>query len=552
MQYAQADRRQKATDAGVRDGNGSGRKLMRTVALAVLVTALVLAASLASRALWPDLDGAPLAAAWEMWVNGQFVAPTVNGAPVAQPPLFLWSIHAGWALAGVSDWWPRLLPALWMSVTLVPAYLLTRVFWPGEPATARLATMILLGAGGWLVSTTLVAAHMLLTLAVVLGQLALFIAGRHRDGRMWLLLGAALGVGVLGGGPLVLLYLLPPALLAPLWLARKPQPVWSHWYGDLLKALALGATICLLWFVPAYQAAAMPLAAWRALLFLALPVAAVTVDDVAFPLLALAVFLPWIVWPWVWQRVWSMRRVPFSTPVRFALCTLVPMLALLAWLAPAQPLALVPLLPLAAALIAGLAADAGAEADGTLTATMILPLMALGVALAVLPTLPRIDGLPAALWSLSPAIGIVVVLVAIALAWLPLRPLDVRIDHMTLASAVLATLATVVLGWQFNRLHDVTDVAQRVAAAGQAGASIAQVGVHGGEYRFLARLQAPLPVVAPAQAAGWLRDHPQGWLVSDTRIWRPAAQADLPPGGHGTRVWGVTDLTVADFVPPSI
>ncbi len=553
MEYAEAEG-EGISDSRVRDGVRDRRALTKTAALVLVLTAAVLAASLATRALWPALDGAPLVAAWEMWIGQQFLLPTANGTLAPQPPLFLWSIHAGWALAGVSEAWPRLLPALIMLVTLVLTYRLARVFWPGERDAARVAPVVLVGTAGWLVSTTFVGAHMLLVLAVVVGQLALFIAGRHRDGRAWLLLGVALAVGLLAAGAAVLLYLVPAAVLAPLWLAAKPRPVWSHWYGDLLKAAVLGFGLFLVWFVPASQSTPAPLTAWRSLFSLTLPAPAVTVTEVAYPLLAVAVCLPWVVWPWVWTRMWSLRRVPFATAVRFALCAMVPALALLGWLAPTQPQALLPLLPLAAALVAGLTIDADRSQDGALAATMILPLMLLGVALAVLPTLPRINGLPAALWSLSPVIGILIVLVAIALAWLPVSPLIARITQMTVTSAAFASLAVVVLGWQFNRLHDVNAVAQRIAAAQQAGRPVAQVGAYAGEYQFLGRLRAPLSVVAPAQATAWLRDHPQGWLVSDARVWRPASgKSESPAPNQGEaflRVWELGNGGAPDFVPP--
>lgn len=527
---------------------------MQTAALVLLLTAAVVTASLATRALWPALEGAPLAAAWEMWIHRQFLVPTVNGALAPQPPLFLWSIHAGWALAGVGEAWPRLLPALAMLFTLVLTFRLTRLFWPGERAAAPVAPVVLVGSAGWLASTTLVGAHMLLVLAVVLGQLALFVAGRYRDGRAWLLLGIALGMGLLSAGAAVLIYLLPAAILAPLWFARTPRPVWSHWYADLLKAGVLGWGLFLLWFIPATRSVSAPLAAWRPLLSLSLPAPALSVSEIAYPLLVVAVCLPWLVWPWVWSRMWALRRAPFTPATRFALCVLAPALALLAWLAPTEPMALLPLLPIGAALIAGLAAGTEHSRDRA-PGSGLMPLLALlGVALAVLPILPPVDGLPAGLRSLSPAIGVAIVLAAIALARRPRRPLPSRITQVTLVSATLASLAVVVIGWQFDRLHDVNGVAQRIAAAQRAGRPVAQVGGYAGEYQFPGRLRAPLPVVAPARAAEWLRDHPRGWLVSDIRVWRPV-HGPAEPAGHAggegfLRVWGAGDAAAADFVPP--
>lgn len=480
MEYAGAAGQDGIAATRTADGGGA----LGAASLALALTVVVMAASLFTRALWPALDGAPLAAAWDMWRQGQFLVPVANGAFAPQAPLLPWSIHAGWALAGVNEGWPRMVPAVFMLLTLAPTARLARVFWPGERAAARCAPVMLVGTGGWLAATTVVAPAMLLAFAVALGQLALFVAGRHRDGRAWLLLGLALGLGLLVAGAAVLLYLLPAAVLAPLWVARKPQPIWSHWYGDLLKAAALGSALFLAWFMPAAVAAPAPLAAWWPLLSLTSSVRLPT-GAVPFALLVLALCVPWVASPQVWTRLWSVRRRPLATPVRFVLCTWVPALAALAWLAPTQPLALLPLLPSAAALVAGLA-------------------------------------------------------VAVA----GLRP-----ARVAAASALLIALAVAVGGWQFNRTHDLSSLARNLAVAQQGGRSLAVMGDYRGEYQFLARLRAPLPPVAPAQATMWLADHPGGWLVADAH-WRPSVPAREVALGKpaAVRIWQA-ERAGNDFVP---
>ena len=84
----------------------------RAAALAVALLALYLAASLA-RPVLPVDETRYLAVAWEMWQRGDLLVPTLSGEPYShKPPLLFWLVHAGWAAAGVSSWWPRTLVAL--------------------------------------------------------------------------------------------------------------------------------------------------------------------------------------------------------------------------------------------------------------------------------------------------------------------------------------------------------------------------------------------------------------------------------------------------------
>jgi len=74
---------------------------------------LLLVAGLASlllRTPFPVDETRYLSVAWEMWHNGDFILPTLNGEPYShKPPLLFWLMHAGWALFGVNDYSPRLI-----------------------------------------------------------------------------------------------------------------------------------------------------------------------------------------------------------------------------------------------------------------------------------------------------------------------------------------------------------------------------------------------------------------------------------------------------------
>ena len=53
-----------------------------------------------------------------------------------------------------------------------------------------------------------------------------------------LLLGLALGLGVLAKGPVIWLHVLPAALLAPWW---NPELLRAGWYGRLFAAFLIGS-----------------------------------------------------------------------------------------------------------------------------------------------------------------------------------------------------------------------------------------------------------------------------------------------------------------------
>ena len=70
--------------------------------------------------------------------------------------------------------------------------------------------------------------------------------------RYWVLLGIAIGGGVLSKGPVILLHILPVALLAPWWRGLSTANFrWMHWYVGLIAAIFIGAVIALCWAIPA-------------------------------------------------------------------------------------------------------------------------------------------------------------------------------------------------------------------------------------------------------------------------------------------------------------
>ena len=152
-----------------------------------------------------------VAVAWEMWVQGNWLVPHLNGeAYHHKPPLLFWLINLGWTVFGVNEWWPRLIPGLFSLGNLFLSAYIARILWPKQPRIARWVPFILLSSFLWCIFTGITMFDMLLTFFTLLGIIAIL-------QQRWGLLGIAIGLGVLTKGPVILLNLLPIALLIPWW-----------------------------------------------------------------------------------------------------------------------------------------------------------------------------------------------------------------------------------------------------------------------------------------------------------------------------------------------
>jgi 4-amino-4-deoxy-L-arabinose transferase-like glycosyltransferase len=517
--------------------------------LAVIGLALIPAlAGLVTRTAWPTDETRWLAIAWEMWSHGQSLVPQLNGVVAAVPPLMSWLVELGWLVFGVSEWWPRLLPMLIMLASLLLAMRMARFLWPGQDDVTRYAPLVLLGGFYWTWSSTFLAADMLTVFFTLFALTTLLWMWRTRDLRVWLLLGAALGLGLLAAGSLIFLYVLPVALLAPLWTRGTPRMPWGYWYADIFKAVLMGLAIFAAWAVPAaVRTKAVALAP-----VLLAPLATHRLD--AFPasapwwwylaLLPVLAF-PWSLWPLPWMRLWHIRREPISNGLLFCMVWAVPVIALLSVFDLKQPQFLLPLVP-AFFLVAGwllLDEDHTAHDHSRLASTMIFPLLALGGALAVLPGLPRVEYLPEFLWQLSPFVGVGIIVVGVAVGWLPIPALTTRISNMAATVVALTAFGLLAAGWELNPHYELSGAARVIASAQEKGQPVAHIGAYAGQFQFAGRLQKPLEVLAPADVPAWLMAHPDGLVVTYLDGWQPHAPPGTAPlyeqsyGETGLRLW---------------
>ncbi len=506
-------------------------------------------ATLAGREVWPFDETRELAIAWEMWSSGHWRVPTLNGESIGRAPLFSWLIIAGWKFGGIDDLrHVRALSPLFSLGSLALLVLIARKLWPDSPKVASHAPYLALGSVLIVLVSPALRPEMIGLFFMLLAVWGLLIMWRSRDGRAWLLFGPALGLAVLAQGGVALLGVLPVALLAPLWARGPVRPVWRHWYLDVVKGLLLAAVLVLAWLIPAARESG-PLFVVRAV-----------TDSFALPTLEFVparwpwwgylwllpvAFLPWSVTPLLWLRLLHVGRAEFGAGVAFCFVWLLSSVLLLSLLPVKQPTFLMAPLMALALLATWLAFEPELDGRGDHhpLAGLTLPMILAGGLLVIVPKLPRTEYLPAFLWEVSPLVGVAIMIIGIAMAWMPVHDVRQRILNMAVIVTMAMVIAVLVAGSQLEPLQRVDVVARAIAERQAAGQPVAHVGPYRGEYHYHGRLRHPLVLLEARDADQWYTQHPDGVVVASSEVWQPADAGARKPlldhrfRDHAIRLW---------------
>jgi 4-amino-4-deoxy-L-arabinose transferase-like glycosyltransferase len=488
--------------------------------------AVSVATALACRPLLPIDETRYLSVAWEMWRSGDFLVPHLNGQIYAQkPPLLFWLFHLGWALFGVNEWWPRLVPGLLALGGLVLTARLSREIWPSDERTAVLSPALLAATALWAFATTAVMFDMLIVAASLVAWIGGWRAWRGRRGG-WMLVALGIGLGGLAKGPVILLVALPPLVAAPWWGAAAPDRR-GGWYGRLAVAVLAGVALTLAWAVPAAIAGGTE---YRNTIFIEQTqgrlVSSFAHRRPFWWYLALlpALAFPLAVWPPLWRGLRAVQRAPRDAGVRFCLAATLPALVVFSLISGKQPhylLALMPPFALLAARGLGRTAATGSRRDA-LAPTVVLALV--GAALAALGWVKR-PGLPAWAANHPPAIGLALLVAAVALFVWCRDGAAARPERLIAWTLALFLAVHLELAGAPGRAYDIAPFARRLADIERTGGAMAFAGEYQGQFHFLGRLARPVESVEPAQAVDWLARHPGGCLVATFRV--------SPPPGLG-------------------
>lgn len=485
--------------------------------LIVAVWAAMLLIALTTRPLLPVDETRYLSVAWEMWLRGDLLVPHLNGETYAhKPPLLFWLMHLGWYLFGVSEFWPRLIAPLFALLDLFLCVSVARHLWPNDPTTARLAPMIFMGSFIWMAYATLTMFDMLLVCFSLTGMLALIGAARTGHARHWLLLSASMGLGLLAKGPVILVFVLPPALLAPWWVGHRAVVPWRRWYTSVAGCTASGIGLALIWALPAsiaggdqYRDAIL----WHQM-------ADRAVASFAHPQpwwwyfawLPVALF-PWSAWPALWAPMLRLNRLGGDGGTRLCLIWVAASLTALSLISGKQAHYLLPMMPPTALLAArALATQTGTAAVFSMKSSGIVYMIG-GALTALAPLLAGASALP----QLRDGHAIIIGLIMAALGvWLSrMRPASSpdAVRTMTLSSLALFGILHGTLISAAYPIWDVKPVASIISQAQHEGREVAHIWRYYAQYQFAGRLEKSLHVIYRNEVREWATEHPGGLVI---------------------------------------
>lgn len=519
--------------------------LLRQCAPALLLAAGLGLAMLLCRPLLPVDETRYLSVAWEMWLRGDFIVPHKNFAIyVDKPPMLFWLMQAGWAVFGVNEWWPRLIPTLAAMASLLLVSRLAAALWPDSPRVARLAPLLLASMALWQAFTGAVMFDTLLTAFALLALNALVAPPFGRARWLWFALG--IGGGLLTKGPVILLHTLPAALTAPWWrpgLSDGERTDWRRWYGGLLLGVLGGGLIVGAWLAAAIARAGA--AYGNAIGYHQ------TADRLVhsyshrrpwwwYLQLVPGLALPWTVWPPLYRGLAGLRGRG-EPGVRFAVVAFVPAFLIFCVISGKQIHYVLPLLaPLS--LLAARALDSiGDAAPGRAVWPLVAVIGVFALALAALPFVhtrqPWLAHLPG--W-------LPVALVAAALVLIPIARWPAPRASQAVAVVFVFAFAAFYVGAMqaLGPRYDLRAVAARVAALQAAGTPVAYLGSYHAQYSFLGRLTAPVTMRRGGQLPDWIARHPDGYVAveCDDELPPPADVYQQPYRGGSLRLWPVRQM----------
>ncbi len=489
-----------------------------------ILWAALVAAALSIRPILPVDETRYVTVAWEMWLRGDFLVPHLNGATYShKPPLLFWLINAGWGIFGVNEWWPRLVAPLFGLASLSLSALTCRRLWPASQAYL-IVPILLLGTFYWGIYTTLTMFDLMIALWTLVGVNGLIDVWQGQRLRGWLLFAIAIGLGVLSKGPVILVYLLPTALLAPYWAVSTPRPNWLAWYFGLVASILVGAAIALAWAIPAGLAGGEE---YRNAIFWGQSAGRMVKSfahrEPFWWYLAIlpGLLLPWLLWPSLlkklWQNIQARSKNQADPGLRLALVWAVATILILSAISGKRPHYLLPMFPALAIGGAVLVASLTKE-DFLRSRWDMLPpalcLIILGIAAGFAPeigvSIKRAE-LTAEIdrWWALPLIAL-----SLFLIFKPPQGGYRRLFAIASISAVFVISVQGVLQPVLNAGYDLRPVANYLAKAQQQGYAIAHFGKYHGQFQFLGRLEKPVTITGDGEVLKWLAKTPQAKIVS--------------------------------------
>jgi len=266
--------------------------------------------------------------AWEMFHNKSWILPTLNYEPYShKPPMLFWLINLVWSVTGLEIWGVRIMNGLIAFGSVPLTYVLAKTLFPDNTRIHKYAPMILMASPMFFVFGTLIMFDFLQAIFVLSALIFLVRAYRTNMLRFWVLFGVMIGGGVLTKGPVMIVHIIFPALLAPIWASKRGAAQWASWYAKFIMALVIAAAVALAWALPAAHIGGE---VFTNEIFWSQSAGRVTESFAHqkpfwfYVPLMLVALLPLVIWPHTWRAIASKNTDFKDGGIRFLLCWTVP------------------------------------------------------------------------------------------------------------------------------------------------------------------------------------------------------------------------------------
>ncbi|MFA7256784.1 MAG: glycosyltransferase family 39 protein [Kiritimatiellales bacterium] len=491
------------------------KNMFSDLKLPLMLIALISLCATIALPITPIDETRYVSAAWEMWNGHSFLVPYLNGEPYShKPPLLFWLMHAGWALFGVNDFTPRLIPGIFSMLCLILTYRISLRLWPEERKTAVFATLILATTAIWDAWSIAIMFDMVLTFWILLGLLGTLRAAEGQRGG-WLLLTAGITGGLLTKGPAVFVYLLSIPLFRAWWDTRRKTPVRTKWVLTILGVAILGFAAALLWAVPA---AIQGGAVYREAILWGQTVNRVTSSFAHrrpfwwyLPIVPLF-FFPWIIFRPSFAKL-RLKTADFGT--RFCAAWMLLPLLIFSMISGKQVHYLIPFIPAGALLIGrnisraeGLAGKTSLKILGTLfilfgTVAFAAPFVDLGGDVGFMEPGD----------TLFASFGLVI---AGLFLLRPFRSPGGAAKRIALCLTLGLMCSLIEAKRHFMDDYDLKETATFIKTRMDKGCPVAHIGKYHGQYQFLGRLTKPITVLGgdPKRSQDFAKSHPGALFIS--------------------------------------
>ncbi len=496
----------------------------------VLLWSLLMGIAILSRPFLPVDETRYLAVAWEMWRDGNFLVPHLNGETYShKPPLLFWLMHLGWATFGINDWWPRVVAPLFGLGSLFLTESLARNLWPGREDIAAASPTILLGCIFWTLFTTLTMFDMMLAFFTLTGLLGILYSWRGQSLFGFSVLAAAIALGVLAKGPAILLHLLPVALLAPVWGDTRTMTLKS-WYLGIFAATLIGVSLSLAWAIPAATAGGESYAEaifWGQSAGRMVKSFAHAQPWWWYLVVTPPLVLPWLIWPAVWRAIggrsaWKksdgLRLALENSGIKFCLSWFLPVFIAFSLISGKQLHYLLPIFP-ALTLVLAYFLSKRDQPYSARTSSQWMPVALFIILSCIVLVAPVLDGIirmPDLAKSLNTHWMILPLAFATAIIAKPLRTLGGTITVLTTLSCIMVIAIHLTLKPALENVYNLAPLAQKLAKLEAEGYPLAHNAKYHGQFHFMGRLKKPITEIGvnDARILKWAEQVPKGKIIT--------------------------------------